>query len=238
MGFLRERRNGPAALPVLLALAVGLVASGPVAAAADAGAGASAKKGKKGGWTTLRGKGGFSIKTPPGYRLKVDKGGYEIAGRGGKMTLLAVRTAGATRTVAEALLGTPLPPTPDADHFGLKLGLKGGDKGEIYFSKAPAGVAVTLLEPGKKKGKRGKGKGAKRPSATVSATIGNAQRRLFARMAGSARNLAAVDLPATTTQEQEPPIRLKPFTTADGSAKAMVPDAPGWVAGGSKGVVE
>jgi hypothetical protein len=158
------------------------------------------------------------------------------------MTLLALRTAGSTRTVAEALL-PGLPVTPNADHFGLKLRLESGDKGEIYFSKAPAGVAVVLLEPPKRKakakakGKRGKG-AAKRPVASASAQVGNGQRRLFARMAGSARNLGTVALPTSTTQEQEPPIPLKPFTTADGSAKAMVPDAPGWVAGGSKGIVE
>ena len=104
-------------------------------------------------------------------------------------------------------------------------------------------MAVVLLEPPKRKakangkGKRGKGV-AKRPVATVSAQVGNGQRRLFARMADSARNMGTVVLPATTTQEQEPPLALKPFTTADGSAKAMVPDAPGWVAGGSQGIVE
>ncbi len=211
----------------------------PAMAASASGADAAAS-GKKRGWATLRGKGGFSIKAPPGYRLKLDKGGYEIAGGAGRMTLLAVRTAGATRTVAEALLGPGLPPTPSADHFGLKLRLQGGDKGEIYFSKAPGGVAVVLLEPPKRRGKaKAKGKGAaKRPFATASAQVGNGQRRLFARMAGSARNLGTVVLPTSTTQEQDPPIPLKPFTTADGSAKATVPDAPGWVAGGSQGVVE
>ncbi len=158
------------------------------------------------------------------------------------MTLLAVGTSGATRTVAEALLGPGLPATPDANHFGLKLKLETGDKGEIYFSKAPAGVAVVLLEPPKRKAKaKGKGKGGKGAAkrvATTSAQVGNSQRRLFARMAGSARNLKSVRLPTSTTQEQEAPLALKPFTTADGSAKAMVPDAPGWVAGGSKGIVE
>jgi hypothetical protein len=190
---------------------------------------------KKRGWQTVRAQ-GFLVKAPWGYRVKVDGGGYEIAGRAGRMTLLAVSTAGPTRTVAEALLGGGLPATPNADQFGLKLKLDGGGKGEIYFSRVPSGVAVTLLEPPKK---RAKGKrGAKGSVATVSAQVGNAQRRLFARMARSARGIRSVALPTTTTQEQEAPIALKPFTTADGSAKAMVPDAPGWVAGGSQGIVE
>lgn len=212
---------------VLLAFAVALVA-----APADAA--------KKDGWTKLTGKGGFSITAPSKYRLTVSNGGYEIAGRAGKMTLLAVSTTGATRTVAEALLGGGLPPTPNADHFGLTLKLENGTTGEIYFSKAPAGVAVTLLEPPKRKGKaKGKkGKGSAKRVATASAQVGNSQRRLFGRMAGSARNLKSVGLPTSTTSEQEAPLALKSFTTADGSAKAMVPDAPGWVAGGSKGIVE
>jgi len=217
-----------------------VLAAAPAPAVADGGATAAAKKAKKRGWAKLRGQGGFSIRAPRGYRLTASGGGYEVAGRAGRMTLLAVSTAGATRTVAEALLGPGLPPTPNADHFGLKLGLKDGDKGEIYFSRAPTGVAVVLLDPPRRKGKpKAKGKSAaKRPLATSSAQIGNLQRRLFARIAGSARNLGSVALPASTTQEQEPPLALKPFTTVDGSAKAMVPDAPGWVAGGSKGIVE
>jgi hypothetical protein len=203
-----------------------LVAAAPAAAPA-----------KKRGWETLRAQ-GFSVKAPRGYRVEVDGGGYEVAGRVGRMTLLAVSTAGETRTVAEALLGGALPATPDADQFGLRLKLKRGDRGEIYFSRVPRGVAVTLLEPAKRK-KKGRGKrGAKRSAATASAQVGNAQRRLFARMARSARGIRPVALPTTTTQEQEAPIPLKPFTTADGSAKAMVPDAPGWVAGGSQGIVE
>lgn len=212
---------------VLLVLALALTA-----APADAA--------KKGGWTKLTGKGGFSVVAPPKYRLKVQNGGYEISGRAGKMTLLAVSTSGATRTVAEALLGGGLPPTPNADHFGLKLKLENGNTGEIYFSKAPAGVAVTLLEPPKRKakGKGKRGKGAAKRVATASAQVGNFQRRLFGRIAGSARNLKSVQLPTSTTSEQEAPLALKPFTTADGSAKAMVPDAPGWVAGGGKGIVE
>lgn len=226
--------RGLAALAVVLAFAVPTAA----AAAPMADAGASAKKGKKRGWKTLRGKGGFQVRVPQGYRLTVDQGGYEIAGRGGKMTLLAVRTAGPTRTVAEALLGGALPATPNADQFGLTLKLKSGDKGEIYFSKEAAGVAVTLLEPGKKK-KRGKGKGKRAGKrATASAQIGSGQRNLFSRIAGSARNVGTVNLPTTTTQEQEAEIPLKPFTTVDGSAKAMVPNAPGWVAGGKEGIVE
>lgn len=222
-----------AALAVLLALIV----AAPVQAA-QGDADASAKKSKKKGWKTLRGQGGFSVRVPQGYRLTVDQGGYEIAGPGGKMTLLAVRTTGPTRTVAEALLGGALPATPNADQFGLTLKLKSGNQGEIYFSKAPRGVAVTLLEPGKKKGKKGgKGKrGGKRASA--SAAVGNGQRKLFSRIAGSARNVGTVNLPTTKTQEQEPEIPLKPFTTTDGSAKAMVPNAPGWVAGGKEGIVE
>jgi hypothetical protein len=152
------------------------------------------------------------------------------------MTLLAVRTGGSTRGVAEALLGGALPATPNPDQFGLRLPLKGGGSAEVYFDKAPGGVAVTALAPRRK---AGKGRKRVRPVASASAgTIGQGQRRLFARMARSARNLRSVKLPTSTAQEQEAAIPLKPFTTADGSAKAMVPDAPGWVSGGSQGVVE
>jgi len=220
-----------AALAVVLAFAV------PATAAAEPIADASAKKAKKRGWKTLRAKGGFRVKAPNGYRLSVNKGAYEIAGRAGQMTLVAVSTAGPTRTVAEALLGGGLPATPSADQFGFLVQLDGGSKGEIYFSRVPVGVAVTLLEPPRKRGK--KGKGARRSAlATASAKIGSGQRRLFSRIAGSARKMGSVALPITKTQEQVPPIPLKPFTTADGSAKAMVPDAPGWVAGGEKGIIQ
>jgi hypothetical protein len=216
-----------AALAVVAALIL------PVASAsADAGASA-----KKRGWTTLRAS-GFKIKAPPGYRLKLYKGAYEITGPAGEMTLLALSTNGSARTVAEALLGGGLPATPNPNHFGLLVSQKGGRTAEVYFTQAPGGVAVTALEPGK--GKRRKaGKRARPSGATASAKkLSGSQRRLFARMAGSARNLRPVGLPTSTTQEQEPPIPLKPFTTADGSAKAMVPDAPGWVAGGEKGIIQ
>lgn len=216
---------------------IGVLAT--VAIAVVAMAAPAAAPAKKRGWQTLRAQ-GFSVKAPRGYRVKVDGGGYEVFGRGGRMTLLAVSTTGPTRTVAEALLGGALPATPNADQFGLRLTLEGGNKGEIYFSRVPSGVAVTLLEPPKKgrKGSKGGKRRAKRAVATASAQVGDAQRRLFSRMARSARNIRPVALPTTTTQEQEAPISLKPFTTADGSAKAMVPDAPGWVAGGSQGIVE
>lgn len=196
----------------------------------------SATVAKKRGWRTLHAGGGFRIDAPAGYRLRLHKGGYEIAGNAGQMTLLAVKTGGSTRSVAEALLGGALPATPNSDQFGLRVPLKGGGSAEVYFDKAPGGVAVTALAAGKKR--RGKGNRA-RPMASASAgKIGQGQRRLFARMARTARNLRAVGLPTKTTQEQEAAIPMKPFTTPDGSAKAMVPDAPGWVASGSKGIVE
>lgn len=194
---------------------------------------------KKRGWQTLRARGGFTIQAPRGYRVKLAKGAYDVSGRGGKMTLLALRTDGTARTVAEALLGGGLPATPNPNQFGLLVKQKNGGTAEVYFDQAPGGVAVTALTPPqRKKGKRGK-----RPAASAEATmsakrIGKAQRRLFARMARSARNLKSVGLPTTQTQEQEAPIPLKPFTTADGGATAMVPDAPGWVAGGGGGIVE
>jgi hypothetical protein len=193
---------------------------------------------KKRGWQTLRAQ-GFSVKAPRGYRVKVEGGGYEVAGRAGRMTLLAVSTAGPTRTVAEALLGGALPATPNADQFGVTRKLDNGNIGEIYFGRIPSGVAVTLLEPPKKKRKPkgGKRKG-KRAVATASARVGSSQRSLFSRIARGARGIRPVALPTTTTQEQEAPIPLKSFTTADGSAKAMVPDAPGWVAGGEKGTIQ
>ncbi len=152
------------------------------------------------------------------------------------MTLLALSTDGSVRTVAEALLGGGLPATPNPNQFGLLVKQKNGGVAEVYFDQAPGGVAVTALTPPKRK--KGK-KHRKRAVASATAKrIGKAQRRLFARMARSARNLRPVGLPTSTTQEQEAPIPLKPFTTADGSAKAMVPDAPGWVAGGAQGIVE
>jgi len=193
---------------------------------------------KKRGWQTLRAQ-GFSVKAPRGYRVEVEGGGYEVAGRAGRMTLLAVSTAGATRTVAEALLGGGLPATPNADQFGFTRRLVNGDTGEIYFSRVPSGVAVTLLEPpkSKRKPKGGKRRG-KRAVAIASARVGNSQRSLFSRIARGARGIRPVALPTTTTQEQEAPIPLKAFTTADGGATAMVPDAPGWVAGGAQGIVE
>ncbi len=190
---------------------------------------------KKRGWRTLQGKGGFRITAPAGYRLRLHGGGYEVSGGAGQMTLLAVSTSGAPRTVAEALLGRALPATPNANQFGLRVPLKAGGSAEVYFDKAPGGVAVTALVPARKRG--GKGKRG-RPVAGASATIGKGQRQLFARMARSARNVRPVSLPTVATQEQEAPIPLKPFTTADGSARATVPDAPGWVAGGSQGIVE
>jgi hypothetical protein len=214
-----------AALAAVIALAL-LVA--PASVGADATA--SAKR----GWTTLHARGGFAIEAPRGYRLKLYKGAYEVAGPGGQMTLLAVRTRGSTRTIAEALLGGGLPATPSPNQFGLQVKQKGGRTAEIYFSRVPGGVAVTALAPPRKRGK-----GAARRGARASAKrVGRSARRLFARMAGSARNLRALGLPTKTTQEQEAEIPLKAFTTADGSAKAMVPDAPGWVAGGSQGIVE
>jgi len=231
-------------LVATLALSVGGPADAVERAVAEQ-AGSSKRKGKKRGWQTLRAKGGFRIKAPRGYRLRRHKGAYEISGRAGKMTLLALRTGGATRAVAEALLGPGLPLTPNADQFGLRLRLKRGRSAEIYFSRVPFGVAVTTLQPAGKKARKGKRRrakrrGAKRRIAQASRQrgIGRAQRRLFARVARSARNLRAVGLPIATTQEQEAPIPLKEFTAADGSAKAMVPDAPGWTASGSKGVIE
>jgi hypothetical protein len=97
-------------------------------------------------------------------------------------------------------------------------------------------VAVTALGPRKGGGK--KGKRSRAIASASAATIGKGQRQLFARMGRSARNLRSVKLPTSVGQEQEAAIPLKPFTTADGSAKAMVPDAPGWVAGGSQGIIE
>lgn len=218
---------------IVLLAAAAIVAALLLAAPAAAETGASISK--KGGWQTLRARGGFTISAPRGYRVKLVKGAYDISGPGGKMTLLALRTNGSARTVAEALLGGGLPATPNPNQFGLLVKQKKGGTAEVYFDQAPGGVAVTALTPSK----GGKGKKRKRAEATVSAKqIGSGQRRLFARMARSARNLRAVGLPTNKTQEQEAPIPLKPFTTADGSAKAMTPDAPGWVASGSQGVVE
>ncbi|HXR31221.1 MAG TPA: hypothetical protein VN752_08780 [Solirubrobacterales bacterium] len=236
MVLFRERITGALVL-ALLAFAV-LMAS-PLAVAQGEPPGSATAAKKKRGWQTLDARGGFRIQAPPGYRLRLDKGAYEVAGRAGKMTLLAVSTAGATRTVAEALLGRALPATPNPDQFGMRLPLKRGGLAEIYFSRpSPGFVAVTALSPPKKKGAKGKRDGRSRLASASAAQLGGAQRRLFARMARSARGLRAVALPTSASQELEAPIPLKAFTTADGSAKAMVPDAPGWVAGGSKGIVE
>ena len=61
----------------VLALALSVV---PAAIANGTGAARlRRRRAKKPAWKTLRGKGGFSIEAPRGYRLKVDKGGYEIA---------------------------------------------------------------------------------------------------------------------------------------------------------------
>jgi hypothetical protein len=234
------RVSGRLALAALAALSL-LTAS----ASAEVGASASAKKH---GWRTLHARGGFRIKAPRGYRVKLHRGAYEVAGPGGTMTLLALRTDGSARAVAAALLGDGLPATPNPNQFGLLVRQRRGGVAEVYFDRTPGGVAVTALVPPKGRGKRtgshrhGK-RGTRRRAEFVGATasarrIKRNQRRLFARMARSARNVRALELPTQTTQEQEAPIPLKPFTTADGSAKAMVPDAPGWAASGSQGVVE
>jgi hypothetical protein len=216
---------------IVAVLCAALLLAAPAAAEAASGS-------KKRGWQTLRAKGGFKIKAPRGYRAKFSRGAYDVSGRAGKMTLLALSTSGSARSVAEALLGAGLPATPNPSQFGLLVKQKNGAVAEVYFDQAPGGVAVTALTPPKKQRKKGK-KRRKPASASVARRrISKAQRRLFARMARSARNLRPVGLPTSTTQEQEPPIPLKAFTTADGSARAMVPDAPGWVAGGSNGIVE
>lgn len=102
------------------------------------------------------------------------------------MTLLALSTSGSTRTVAEALLGGGLPATPNPNHFGLLVAQKGGRTAEVYFTQAPGGVAVTALEPSKRRKAKRPARRAARASAKK---LSGSQRRFFARVASSARNL-------------------------------------------------
>lgn len=218
--------------PLITALACGSVtlaiAPNGAAAAADTGrqtAGASpaatTAAASTRGWRTLRGRSGFRVKAPKGYRLRLRRGAYEVVGRRSELTLVGVRTGDSVRSVAEGLLGVTPPGADDARRLSFRVTLKGGKRAQVFFEKAPKGVSVITVAP--------------RGSRT---TVPSSERRRLAAIAKSARRIRLTNLPKRTTQIQEAAIPLKAFTNADGTAKANVPDAAGWVASGQQGIVE
>ncbi len=174
------------------------------------------------GWRTLRGRRGFRIRAPRGYRLRIRRGAYEVIGKRAELSLLALRTGDSPRNVAEALLRRTLPKSSSKTRLGVRLKLKGGRRAELYFSRVRKGVSVLSLSP--------RGKGRK--------SVASSERRRLATVARTARRVGLVRLARTKSKLQEPAIPLKPFTNADGSAKANVPDAAGWTASGQAGAVE
>lgn len=189
-------------------------------AAASAPAASTAAVSTK-GWRTLRGKNGFRVRAPKGYRLRVRRGAYEIVGRRAELSLVAVRTKDSVRSVAEGLLGVEPPGSSSAKRLAFKVTLKGGKRAHVFFEKAPKGVSVVTVSP------RGSRK-------SVSAS----ERRKLGRVAGTARRIGLTRLQKRTTRVREASIPLKAFTNADGTAKADVPDGDGWVASGQQGIVE
>ena len=215
--------NGPRSTRIaaagLCSALVFIALPAPVALAGPS-AEASAKRVSTKKWKTLR-KGKRRIKAPSGYKLVVRSGAYELRGKTAKLSIMGVRTKDSVRSVAEGLLGTGLSTYPSNKRIALRISLKGGKKGQVYFEKVSKGVSVVAVSP---RGSR------KSVSSTLRRTLGAA--------AGTARGLKLTSLKKTTTQTQEAAIPLKAFQTPDGTAKAQVPDADGWVASGQQGIVE
>ncbi len=161
------------------------------------------------------------IRAPRGYSLASRNGAYKLTGRTAHMSMVAIRTKDSVRSVAEGLLGVGLSAFPDGNALALQIKLKSGASGSAYFQRAPNGVSVIVVSP------RGKRK-------SVSAGI----RRTLAAAAGTARGISLRSLTKRTTQTQEAAIPLKAFQAPDGTAKAQVPDAPGWNVSGQEGIIE
>lgn len=186
-----------------------------------AAASATASAASTRGWRTLRNRSGFRVRAPKGYRLRVRRGAYEITGPRAKVSLVGIRTSDSVESVAEGLLGVTPPGAAGARQLSLRVALKGGKRAQVVFNRAPKGVSVVTVTP------RGSSK-----------TVSSTERRRLGTIVRSARGIRLTTLQKRTSQVQEAPIPLKPFTLADGTAKADVPDGAGWSAGGQQGTVE
>lgn len=193
----------------------------PPTATATASTEAAASAVSTRGWRTLRHRSGFRVRAPKGYRLRVRRGTYEIVGPRSKLTMTAVRTGDSVKSVAQGLFGVTPPGSDTASRLAFRVPLKGGKRAQVFFEKAPEGVSILTVAP--------------RGSRT---SVPSSERRRMAAIARSARRIRLTRLEKRTTQIQEAPIPLKAFTNGDGTAKANVPDAPGWTSGGSQGIVE
>lgn len=197
------------------------VVHGPASAQATQGAApTAAAAASTRGWRTLR-RSGFRVRAPKGYRLRVRRGAYEITGPRAKVSLVGLRTTDSVTSVAEGLLGVTPPGGSGARRLALRVPLKGGKRAQVFLEQAPKGVSVVTVTP--------------RGSRT---SVSRSEQRRLGTIVRSARGIRLTRLQKRTTQVQEAPIPLKPFTNSDGTAKADVPDGDGWRASGQQGIVE
>jgi hypothetical protein len=164
----------------------------------------------------LHGAGGFTVKAPAGFKLKAKRGIYRITGRGLRLTYARVPAAG--RTPADT--GAELVRAAKATATGVRStatrwsARAGGQTLEVRAK----GSKLVVLRYGRVSSRR----------AAASQSAG--QLALLRRIAGTARGGRVAAIPG--------PISTRPFTAADGSATAQVPNLPGWTFNGGSGVIE
>jgi hypothetical protein len=160
--------------------------------------------------------GSFSVKAPAGFKLKARKGIYRVTGRG--LRLVYARVPAAGRTPAET--GAELARAAGAKATGVHASAKrwSARAGRQTLEVRAKGSKLIVLRY------------AKAASRSARAAQNGSQLALLRRIANSARGGRVAALPGS--------IPLRPFTAADGSATAQVPDLPGWNYDGGSGVIE
>jgi hypothetical protein len=163
----------------------------------------------------LKGPGGFSVKAPKGFKLKAKKGIYRITGRGLKLTYARVPANGLSPADTGLELARAAKAKATAVHStSSRWSARLGSRRVEVRSK---GAKLVVLSFGRAAHK-----------AAAAQTAG--QLNLLRRIAGTARG--------GRTATALGSIPLRPFTAADGSATAQVPDLPGWNYNGGSGVIE